>query len=440
MTRSRIASLISLGVALTLATPVLAQTNQDNPECLGTNCGSPHEEGGGCGCSCGCSVWVNQTDDGKTLSYTDDADGDGVSDSSDNCPFVANRDQADADGDKVGDACDNCASVPNTNQLDTDGDGIGDACDPDIDNDGVPNASDNCPTVPNASQVDTDGDGLGDACDPDADNDGVPNLSDNCPTVYDPINPATGEQPTPSAADLAKCNVDSDGDHIPDGVDNCPSVFNPDQLDTDGDGQGDVCDPDQDNDGVLNAKDNCPLVKNPDQTDSDGDGKGDACDSQFCLVTDKSNPDDCLDPNGSFKVASAGTFTAKAGEPIQLPLFANRKGASIDYVWSIVTKPGGSVAGIENAKGTVVQDVNYLYKYITPPTFTADVEGNYSFQVTGTLRSAIQQSPDAQSNQSTAAFNLQTAASAAGCAAFPAAPAAGLAALAAALLRRRKKA
>jgi hypothetical protein len=34
-----------------------------------------------------------------------DGDGDGVSDARDNCPLVANRDQADADGDGVGDAC-----------------------------------------------------------------------------------------------------------------------------------------------------------------------------------------------------------------------------------------------------------------------------------------------------------------------------------------------
>ena len=47
-----------------------------------SECGKPAEEGGGCGCGCGCgcSVWVAYTDDGKTLSYTDDADGDGKSD------------------------------------------------------------------------------------------------------------------------------------------------------------------------------------------------------------------------------------------------------------------------------------------------------------------------------------------------------------------------
>ncbi len=40
-------------------------------------------------------------------------------------------------------------------------------CDPtgDFDNDGVQNSQDNCPEVANASQVDTDEDGIGDACD-----------------------------------------------------------------------------------------------------------------------------------------------------------------------------------------------------------------------------------------------------------------------------------
>ena len=36
----------------------------------------------------------------------DDVDADGIADSSDNCPSVANADQADADGDGLGDACD----------------------------------------------------------------------------------------------------------------------------------------------------------------------------------------------------------------------------------------------------------------------------------------------------------------------------------------------
>jgi C1A family cysteine protease len=43
---------------------------------------------------------------------------------------------------------------------------------PDQDGDGVPDSSDNCPTAYNPAQTDTDGDGLGDACDNDDDNDG----------------------------------------------------------------------------------------------------------------------------------------------------------------------------------------------------------------------------------------------------------------------------
>lgn len=78
-----------------------------------------------------------------------DTDGDGISDAADNCPTVANADQADADNDGAGDACDTC---PNDADDDADGDSVcGDV--------------DNCPSTANADQADTDGDGTGDACD-----------------------------------------------------------------------------------------------------------------------------------------------------------------------------------------------------------------------------------------------------------------------------------
>lgn len=76
---------------------------------------------------------------------------------------------ADSDGDGVPDSSDNCPSAFNPGQADTDGDGQGDACDTfddrDSDGDGVKNGSDNCVNDANPGQADTDGDGVGDACD-----------------------------------------------------------------------------------------------------------------------------------------------------------------------------------------------------------------------------------------------------------------------------------
>ncbi len=76
----------------------------------------------------------------------------------------------------------------------------------------------------------------------------------------------------------SESNADSDSDGVLDSVDNCPASSNADQLDTDGDGIGDVCDPDIDNDGILNDDDKCPEFASDNQSDIDGDGTGDVCD------------------------------------------------------------------------------------------------------------------------------------------------------------------
>jgi hypothetical protein len=71
-----------------------------------------------------------QRSSGGALLPCEDGDGDGVADDLDNCPSLANADQADADLDGIGDACDNCPREPNPGQEDTFGAvGIGDACD-----------------------------------------------------------------------------------------------------------------------------------------------------------------------------------------------------------------------------------------------------------------------------------------------------------------------
>jgi subtilisin family serine protease len=83
----------------------------------------------------------------------------------------------DRDHDKVVDAADQCPDQPGTIN----------GC-PDVDGDLVRDRDDNCPTVANADQADADGDGIGDRCDttprgPDTDGDAKAALDDRCPDV-----------------------------------------------------------------------------------------------------------------------------------------------------------------------------------------------------------------------------------------------------------------
>jgi len=374
---------------------VSAWADGDNPECLGTACGAPKEQGGGGGGACvdgvcsggGCSVWVAYTDDGVTLAYTDDADGDGIGDARDNCPFASNRDQLDGDGDAVGNSCDNCAAASNFAQFDTDGDGVGDGCDSDLDGDDALNELDNCPSIANHDQGNLDGDPFGNVCDADDDGDGFLDVADLCPGLAHTPNEVLVDE---------RCNLDSDSDGLSDSFDNCLGQANPTQLDSDLDGLGDACDHDRDNDGIANGNDNCAANMNRGQWDGDGDGLGDACDPKYCVVVDPQNKADCLDPNGPFRVHAGGTMALRRGQRLVLPLFANREGATLTYVWAVAKRPAGSREAIAHPVGTATALVRWQYAARGPaPTFTADVDGEYRLQLQATLTSPERAYPDA---------------------------------------------
>lgn len=96
------------------------------------------------------------------LDTQNDTDSDGLCDNSDNCPFNSNPDQIDTDNDGHGDVCDTYqdssqddSQHPFSNLAETSAD---------ADCDGVSDSTDNCPFVANPYQEDSDSNGVGDAC------------------------------------------------------------------------------------------------------------------------------------------------------------------------------------------------------------------------------------------------------------------------------------
>ena|GEM_PF-5818738 len=262
--------------------------------------------------------WISGVFRVESAPLPTDSDSDGILDSSDNCPTIANPNQLNTDGDSMGNSCDpdddndglsdadeaargtnplvadtdgdgltdgqEVAAGTNPRNGDSDGDGVNDGqeiaahtdpLDADSDNDGTNDGQDAFPL--NASEsADTDGDGTGNNADTDDDND----------LQTDADEQACGSNPLSSSSRAADfdgdrrpdcVDTDDDNDGASDATDRFPFDA-AESMDTDGDGIGNNADTDDDNDGLSDSTE-ANLGTSSTNPDTDGDGTNDGQDA-----------------------------------------------------------------------------------------------------------------------------------------------------------------
>jgi len=202
------------------------------------------------------SETIDTDADGTGNNADTDDDGDGVLDEDDGYPLVNLGDLPDSDGDGRPNDCDSDCTA------------LGMTADTDDDNDGVLDTADGYALISLGVLLDTDSDGFPNECDEDClatgmtadfddDNDGVEDTSDAFPLdaseTADSDSDGVGDNSDAFPNDAAE-SLDSDSDSVGDNADNCPSLSNSDQLNTDGDAEGDACDADDDNDGFTDEQ------------------------------------------------------------------------------------------------------------------------------------------------------------------------------------------
>ncbi|MDE0885095.1 MAG: thrombospondin type 3 repeat-containing protein [Myxococcota bacterium] len=157
-----------------------------------------------------CSNGLDDDLDGQIDSAADPGC-DNASDASEQSPLLVCDDGLDNDLDGLIDfpADPGCAS---SNSPDENSDWDGDT---------IPNTSDNCPMVANTDQANYDGDAEGDVCDTDDDNDGLPDSAETNTGIYIDSND-TGTDPSNSDSDGD--GIPDGNDIAPNNISLCPSV------------------------------------------------------------------------------------------------------------------------------------------------------------------------------------------------------------------------